>query len=182
MTAQPATQVVTVQAGAITPAATAIARAAQTLVAGGLAAFPTETVYGLGADATNGAAVARLYAAKERPSFNPLIAHVPDAAAAHALAGFDPAAERLAAAFWPGPLPLVLPKRADCPRLVALTQAPRAAAPPAHADEPPIAPGGLASHYAPRAQLRLNAERVEAGEALLAFGPTPAAGAERGPG
>src|SRR5689334_1258763 len=114
MTAQPATQVATVEAGAITPAA-AIARAAQTLAAGGLAAFPTETVYGLGADATNGAAVARLYAAKERPSFNPLIAHVPDAAAAHTLADFDPAAERLAAAFWPGPLTLVLPKRADCP-------------------------------------------------------------------
>jgi threonylcarbamoyl-AMP synthase-like protein len=113
MTAQPATQVVMVEAGAIRPGAPAIARAAQTLAAGGLAAFPTETVYGLGADATNGAAVARLYAAKERPSFNPLIAHVPDAAAAHALARFDPAAERLAAAFWPGPLTLALPKRAD---------------------------------------------------------------------
>jgi len=115
MTAQPATQVVTVDAGAITPGAAAIARAAQTLAVGGLAAFPTETVYGLGADATNGAAVARLYAAKERPSFNPLIAHVADTASALALARFDPAAERLAAAFWPGPLTLVLPKRADCP-------------------------------------------------------------------
>jgi len=113
MTAQPATQVVTVDAGAITPGAAAIARAAQTLAVGGLAAFPTETVYGLGADATNGAAVARLYDAKERPSFNPLIAHVADTAAAHALARFNPAAERLAAAFWPGPLTLALPKRAD---------------------------------------------------------------------
>src|SRR5207247_7845502 len=81
----------------------------------GLVAFPTETVYGLGADATNGTAVARLYQAKGRPAFNPLIAHVPDIAAARALARFDRAAERLAAAFWPGPLTLVLPKRADCP-------------------------------------------------------------------
>src|SRR5215469_18873366 len=115
MSAQAATQVIEAGEGAITPGAAAIARAAQTLAAGGLAAFPTETVYGLGADATNGAAVARLYAAKERPAFNPLIAHVADAAAAHALARFDPAAERVAAAFWPGPLTLVLPKRADCP-------------------------------------------------------------------
>jgi tRNA threonylcarbamoyl adenosine modification protein (Sua5/YciO/YrdC/YwlC family) len=99
---------------AIAPGA-AIARAAQTLAAGGLAAFPTETVYGLGADATSGAAVARLYDAKERPSFNPLIAHVADTQAALALARFNPAAERLAAAFWPGPLTLVLPKLADCP-------------------------------------------------------------------
>src|SRR5262245_35694301 len=276
MTAQPATQVVTVEGGAISPGAAAIARAAQTLAAGGLAAFPTETVYGLGADATNGPAVARLYDAKERPSFNPFIAHVADSAAAHALARFNPAAERLAAAFWPGPLTLVLPKLGDCPvadlatagldtiavrvpshpiacailaafgrpivapsanrsghvspttaqhvlsdlrgrielivdagatpmglestivacldrqvllrpgalaraeieRIVPLAQARRAAA-PAHADEPPIAPGGLASHYAPRARLRLNARRVEAREALLAFGPTPAPGAER---
>jgi len=65
------------------------------------------------ADATSGAAVARLYDAKERPSFNPLIAHVADTAAALALARFNPAAERLAAAFWPGPLTLALPKRAD---------------------------------------------------------------------
>jgi L-threonylcarbamoyladenylate synthase len=276
MTAQPATQVVTVEPGAITPGAPAIARAAHTLAAGGLAAFPTETVYGLGADATNGAAVARLYAAKERPAFNPLIAHVADSAAAHALARFDPAAERLATAFWPGPLTLVLPKHADCPvaqlatagldtvavrvpshpiarailaafgrpvvapsanrsghvspttaqhvlsdlrgrielivdggpapmglestiiacldrpvllrpgalargdieRLVALARMACAAASPAPADEPPIAPGGLASHYAPRARLRLNVGRLESGEALLAFGATPAAGAE----
>jgi L-threonylcarbamoyladenylate synthase len=93
----------------------AIADAALCLGNGGLVAFPTETVYGLGADATNGAAVARLYAAKGRPSFNPLIAHVFDLAAARRLAVFDAAAERLAAAFWPGPLTLVLKKRADCP-------------------------------------------------------------------
>ena len=82
---------------------------------GGLVAFPTETVYGLGADATNGAAVARLYAAKGRPSFNPLIAHVFDLAAAKRLAMFDAAAEKLAAKFWPGPLTLVLKKLARCP-------------------------------------------------------------------
>lgn len=275
MTAPPATQVLRIEPDAIAPAA--VACAAQTLAAGGLVAFPTETVYGLGADATNGAAVARLYDAKGRPSFNPLIAHVADTAAAQMLARFDSAAQRLAAAFWPGPLSLVLPKRADCPvaelatagletiavrvpshpvarailttfaravvapsanrsghvspttaqhvltdlrgrieliidggatpmglestivacldrpvllrpgslpraeieRLVPLAQPPRSAAPSAHVDELPIAPGALASHYAPRAQLRLNARHVEAHEALLAFGPTPAEGAER---
>src|SRR3954470_4838630 len=93
----------------------AIADAALRLADGGLVAFPTETVYGLGADATNGTAIARLYAAKGRPSFNPLIAHVFDLAAAKRLAVFDGAAEKLAAAFWPGPLTLVLKKRAGCP-------------------------------------------------------------------
>ena len=93
----------------------AIAEAARILAAGGLVAFPTETVYGLGADAGNGEAIARLYAAKGRPAFNPLIAHVVSAAAARKLARFDAAAERLAAAFWPGPLTLVLPKAPDCP-------------------------------------------------------------------
>jgi L-threonylcarbamoyladenylate synthase len=80
-------------------------------VAGGLVAFPTETVYGLGADSTNGEAIARLYSAKGRPVFNPLIAHIPDHDAARQLAVFDDAAERLATAFWPGALTLVLPKR-----------------------------------------------------------------------
>jgi L-threonylcarbamoyladenylate synthase len=276
MTAQPATQVIKASDGAITPGAAAVARAARTLAAGGLVAFPTETVYGLGADATNGAAVARLYEAKGRPSFNPLIAHVADADAAHALARFPPAARRLARAFWPGPLTLVLPKLADCPvaelatagldtiavrvpshplarnillafgravvapsanrsghvspttaqhvladlrgrielivdggptpmglestiiacldrpvllrpgalpradiaRVVALAEAPPPAA-SGNIDDVPIAPGVLPSHYAPRARLRLDAQRVEAHEALLAFGPTPAAGAER---
>jgi len=92
-----------------------IADAADCLIGGGLVAFPTETVYGLGADATNGAAIARLYAAKGRPSFNPLIAHIYDTAAAKRLAVFDSAAERLATAFWPGPLTLVLKKHASCP-------------------------------------------------------------------
>ena len=93
----------------------AIAAAARCLQSGGLVAFPTETVYGLGADAGNGEAVARLYAAKGRPAFNPLIAHVASRDAARKLARFDADAEKLAAAFWPGPLTLVLPKRDDCP-------------------------------------------------------------------
>lgn len=270
MTAQPSTELI--EAGGA-----AVERAALTLAAGGLVAFPTETVYGLGADATNGAAVARLYDAKGRPSFNPLIAHVADAAAAHRLARFDPTAERLAAAFWPGPLTLVLPRRADCPvaelatagletiavrvpdhpvaraillafgrpvvapsanrsghvspttaqhvladlrgrielivdggatpmglestivaclgepmllrpgalpradieAIVALAEPPPAAATSVDDEEALIAPGQLASHYAPRARLRLDAERVNAGEALLAFGPERTEGAEQ---
>src|SRR5450631_2778154 len=91
-----------------------IETAARCLKVGGLVAFPTETVYGLGADAGNGEAVARLYAAKDRPAFNPLIAHIADVEAAHRLADFDAAASLLAAAFWPGPLTLVLPKRPGC--------------------------------------------------------------------
>jgi len=79
----------------------AIGEAVRCLTSGGLAAFPTETVYGLGADATDGRAVARLYAAKGRPAFNPLIAHVADAEAARALARFDADAARLAGTFWP---------------------------------------------------------------------------------
>jgi L-threonylcarbamoyladenylate synthase len=266
MSAQPGTQ--TIEAGP-----TAVELAARTLKTGGLVAFPTETVYGLGADATNGEAIARLYAAKERPSFNPLIAHVADAAAARPLARFDAAAERLAAAFWPGPLTLVLPRAAGCPvadlatagldsiavrvpnhpvaqsilaalggpvvapsanrsghlspttaqhvladlggrieliidggaaamglesTIVACVDRPvllrpgalpraeiermlpliEEAAAAAAADTIPRAPGQLASHYAPRARLRLAATRIRAGEAVLAFGPTPAAGAE----
>ena len=243
--------------------------AAQSLMAGGLVAFPTETVYGLGADATNGSAVARLYAAKGRPSFNPLIAHVAGLAEARRLARFDATATWLAEAFWPGPLTLVLPKRPDCPvsdlatagldsiavrvpdhpvarELIAAFRRPlvapsanrsghvspttaahvladlrgqidlvvdggpttvgvestivgcldkptllrpgglaREAITPllGHAladaplmqavaeDEAPLAPGMLASHYAPKARLRLEAESVRDGEALLAFGP-----------
>jgi L-threonylcarbamoyladenylate synthase len=244
----------------------AIADAAVCLGSGGLVAFPTETVYGLGADATDGAAVARLYAAKGRPSFNPLIAHVFDLAAAKRLAVFGADAEKLAAAFWPGPLTLVLKKRADCPVAdlatagldsiaVRVPQHPVAlaildrlghpvVAPSANRSghvspttaqhvmddlggridliidggpaqvgvessivgcldrpvllrpgglprqqieaaldapledmvdrafdpEAPLAPGMIESHYAPRAQLRLDVDRVNPGEALLAFG------------
>ena len=252
--------------------AAAVADAARVLAAGGLVAFPTETVYGLGADATDGRAVARVYQAKGRPAFNPLIAHVADLNAAQALGRFDADAARLAAAFWPGPLTLVLAKTAHCPVADLATAGldtvavrmpdhhvardilaafgkpvvapsanrsghlspttadhvladlggridlivdggatpvgiestivaclgepvllrpgglPRAAiertlgrkladTPAAGTDDAPLAPGMLASHYAPRTPLRLNARRVEAGEALLAFGPTPAEGA-----
>ncbi|MEW6255214.1 MAG: L-threonylcarbamoyladenylate synthase [Pseudomonadota bacterium] len=87
----------------------AIEAAAQIIAAGGLVAFPTETVYGLGADAGNPRAVAGVYAAKGRPAFNPLIAHVPHLEAAAALGEMTPAARLLAQAFWPGPLTLVLP-------------------------------------------------------------------------
>jgi L-threonylcarbamoyladenylate synthase len=275
MTAPLATRVIRAQA--TKDGATAAELAARVLTAGGLVAFPTETVYGLGADATNAEAVARLYEAKGRPSFNPLIAHVIDAAAARALARFDLAAERLAAAFWPGPLTLVLPKRADCPvadlatagldtiavrvpsdpvardilaafgrplvapsanrsghvspttaqhvladlrgrielivdggptpmglestivacfdgamllrpgalpraqieRVVSLSiSAPATGSSSADNDPAPVAPGQLASHYAPRARLRLHAQNVQTGEALLAFGPILAEGAE----
>ena len=87
--------------------------AAALLHEGGTVAFPTETVYGLGADARNGQAVARIFEAKGRPRFNPLIVHVPDVCAVHALAEVGPLADRLASAFWPGALTLVLPRRDD---------------------------------------------------------------------
>ncbi len=244
----------------------AVAAAARVLAGGGLVAFPTETVYGLGADAANPAAVAGIYRAKGRPAFNPLIAHVGDLAAARQIARFDAAATRLAEAFWPGPLTLVLPKAEPCavadlatagldtvairipahpvareilrafggpvvapsanlsghvspttaahvesdlsgridlivdggpvnvgvestivgcfdaPVLLRPGGLPRAEIErvlgralqqaPAEADGggQPLAPGMMASHYAPRASVRLNAQRVEPGEALLAFG------------
>jgi L-threonylcarbamoyladenylate synthase len=242
----------------------AIAAAVRVLGEGGLVAFPTETVYGLGADATNGEAVARLYAAKGRPRFNPLIAHVADLDAALSLARFSEDAKRLADAFWPGPLTLVLPKTDGCPvselatagldsiavrvpdhpvardllkafgkavvapsanqsghvspttaqhvladlagrtdliidggatnvgiesTIVSCLDMPTLLRPGGlpradiervlgHAlmiaepvpDEAPLAPGLLASHYAPKTPLRLNARDVRDGEALLAFG------------
>jgi L-threonylcarbamoyladenylate synthase len=92
----------------------AIAQAAAVLAGGGLVAFPTETVYGLGADAGNDAAVAGIFRAKGRPSDHPLIVHVPDAAAAGRFAAsVPPVAARLMQAFWPGPLTLILPRRPD---------------------------------------------------------------------
>jgi len=245
-------------------AATAAARC---LSSGGLVAFPTETVYGLGADATDAAAIARLYQAKGRPAFNPLIAHVSDLTGAQRIASFDAQATRLAQAFWPGPLTLVLPKAAGCavadlatagldtiavrvpahpvareilrafggpvvapsanlsghvsPTTAAHVQSDlegridmivdagavqvgvestivgcfgepmllrpggvpraeiervleRALLQPRSDTEAqtaqPLAPGMLASHYAPRTKVRLNADRLAPGEALLAFG------------
>jgi len=260
MTAEPGTRILKAESASIEAAARCLGQ-------GGLVAFPTETVYGLGADAGNGEAIARLYAAKGRPAFNPLIAHVGDIAAARRIAVFDAAAERLAQAFWPGPLTLVLPKRPDSgiadlalaglvsvavrvpahPVAAALLKAfggpvvapsanrsghvsptsaahvmadlrgridlvidggtcevgvestivaclgeptllrpgglareeiervlGRALAAPLDADEAPLAPGMLASHYAPRARLRLDAKAPRDDEALLAFGPAPA--------
>jgi L-threonylcarbamoyladenylate synthase len=246
----------------------AVASAARCLAEGGLVGFPTETVYGLGADASNPAAIARLYQAKGRPAFNPLIAHVSDLQAARRIGRFDALATALAEAFWPGPLTLVLPRMKDCavadlatagldtvairvpahpvarkilrafggpvvapsanlsghvspttaahvqndlagridlivdggavavgvestiigcfgmPMLLrpgglargeiervlgrALIQPPEDAD---HDTSQPLAPGMLASHYAPRTPLRLNARTIEPGEALLAFGP-----------
>jgi len=254
----------------------ATARAARCLKQGGLVAFPTETVYGLGADAANPAAITRLYQAKGRPAFNPLIATVGDLKAARRIGRFDAQAIALARAFWPGPLTLVVPKTADCAvadlatagldtvaiRVPANTIArailrafgeavvapsanlsghvsPTTAAhvrsdlegridliidggpvevgvestiigcfeapmllrpgglpreeiervlgrqllrPPADAESDggqPLAPGMLASHYAPHTRVRLNAREVEAGEALLAFGEQALPGAKQ---
>lgn len=252
----------------------ALGEAGRCIRAGALVAFPTETVYGLGADATNALAVARIFEAKGRPRFNPLIVHVSDAASAEAYAEFTDIARKLAAAFWPGPLTLVVPRipgsaiaelasaglatlairvpdntiaqalltasgrplaapSANRSGRVSATRArhvaedlgtsiamvldgggtliglestvvdasgrravllrpgavpagdieivlgeplPRAGA----AGEKPSSPGQLASHYAPRAKLRLNARDKRQGEALLAFGSEPpAATAER---
>jgi L-threonylcarbamoyladenylate synthase len=91
----------------------AITRAAALLRAGGLVAFPIETVYGLGGDATNERAVAEIFAVKGRPRFNPLIVHVTGLAEAEVFALFDERAREVAARFWPGPLTLVLPRRGD---------------------------------------------------------------------
>ena len=93
----------------------AIAEAARLVLAGEPVAVPTETVYGLAADATNAEAVACIYAAKGRPSFNPLIVHVPDLAAAEAIGAFNAEARALAVEHWPGPLTLVVPLREDAP-------------------------------------------------------------------
>jgi L-threonylcarbamoyladenylate synthase len=92
-----------------------IARAAEILRRGGLVAFPTETVYGLGGDATDDRAVAAIFEAKGRPKFNPLIVHVPDAGASFVLGIATDTARKLAAAFWPGPLTLVMQRKPGCP-------------------------------------------------------------------
>ncbi|MGJ8610485.1 MAG: L-threonylcarbamoyladenylate synthase, partial [Octadecabacter sp.] len=102
-----------VTTGTFAPDDAGLSTAAGILAAGGLIAFPTETVYGLGVDARNSDAVARLYAAKGRPSFNPLIVHVASLEAAERYVEFDDTARALAQAFWPGALTLVLPVRGD---------------------------------------------------------------------
>ncbi|WEX08110.1 L-threonylcarbamoyladenylate synthase [Chelativorans sp. AA-79] len=246
----------------------ALEPACRLLAAGEPVAIPTETVYGLAADATDGEAVARIFEAKGRPRFNPLIAHVADMEMARRIAVFSPLAERLAESFWPGPLTLVLPHRENygihplvtagldtialrCPQgfgreVIARLGRPLAA-PSANisgrvtgttaqavnaslgdrirlvvdggpakvglestiikvlGDELTLlrpgglaveeierltgeavkrgatgvqAPGMLASHYAPHTGIRLDAAEVRPGEALLAFGPDRALGAE----
>ncbi len=108
--------------GWVLPADDAAITAAADLLRGGqIVAIPTETVYGLAADASNADAVAHIYTAKGRPDFNPLIVHVPDKAAAKKLADFNELADRLAVAFWPGPITLVLPLRGDAPVTKAVT-------------------------------------------------------------
>ena len=101
--------------------ALAVAEAATLLRDGGIVAVPTETVYGLAADASNALAVAKIYAAKGRPDFNPLIVHVPDSEAAESIAHFDDRATALADRFWPGALTLVLPIKADANIAPAVT-------------------------------------------------------------
>ena len=98
-----------------------IAEAVARLRGGGLVGVPTETVYGLAADSTDATAVAEIYRAKGRPDFNPLIVHVPDLDAARTLGQFNERAAGFAAAFWPGPLTLVVPKTEDCPVTAAVT-------------------------------------------------------------
>ena len=163
----------------------AVAEAARILAAGGLVAFPTETVYGLAADATDGAAVARLYAAKDRPTFNPLIVHVADRAAAQHLGKFDAAASALAAAFWPGPLTLVLPKTDDCPvaELATAGLDTIAARAPDHpvaralieaAGRPLVAPSANRSgHVSPTTAAHVAADLGGRIDLILDAGPTP---------
>lgn len=159
--------------------------AAECLAAGGLVAFPTETVYGLGADAANGEAVARLYAAKGRPSFNPLIAHFPDTEAAARIARFNENAFRLAKSFWPGPLTLVLPKQPECPIADLATAgldtvAVRVPAHPAAQailkafGKPVVAPSAnLSGHVSPTTAAHVMADLAGRIDLIVDGGPTP---------
>lgn len=163
----------------------AAAAAAACLVQGGLVAFPTETVYGLGADATNGEAVARLYDAKGRPSFNPLIAHVASLEAAQKIAQFDTRRLTLAKAFWPGPLTLVLPKTPACPVSDLATAgldsiAVRVPAHPlAHAilerfGKPVVAPSAnLSGHVSPTSAAHVREDLAGRIDLIVDGGPTP---------
>ncbi len=162
-----------------------IAAAAAALRHGALVAFPTETVYGLGADATNGLAIAALYAAKGRPAFNPLIIHAAEPEAVVALAHVTPLAERLVAAFWPGPLTLVLEKRAT--RIIAElatagldTIAVRVPAHPVaqallHAADLPIAApsANRSGHISPTTAAHVEADLGDRVAMILDGGPTP---------
>jgi L-threonylcarbamoyladenylate synthase len=162
-----------------------IAQAARMLGEGALVAFPTETVYGLGADAADRIAVARLFAAKARPRFNPLIAHVLDVASARSLGVFDGNAERFAAKFWPGALTLVVRASASCPvcdlaRAGLDTVALRVPAHPvarallADFGRPVVAPSANRSgHMSPTTAEHVIADLGGAIDAMLDGGPTP---------
>ena len=150
---------------------------------GRLVAFPTETVYGLGADATDPQAVARLYEAKGRPSFNPLIAHVADLGAARRAANFTPLAEKLAAKFWPGPLTLVLPATGIVCELARAGRSTVALRVPAHPaaqkllslfGKPVAAPSANRSgHVSPTLAEHVIADLANEIDAVLDGGPTP---------
>jgi len=131
----------------LTPDAPGLTRAAALLRAGGLVAMPTETVYGLAADATDDRAVARIFEAKGRPRFNPLIVHLAEVGQVEAHAVLTPLARRLAAAFWPGPLTLVLPLRGGLSPLVTAGLDTVAVRLPAH----PVARALLAAFGGPLA-------------------------------
>jgi L-threonylcarbamoyladenylate synthase len=163
----------------------AIERAAVALRGGALVAFPTETVYGLGADATNARAVAAIFEAKGRPRFNPLIVHVATVKAAAALGHLTDAGRRLADAFWPGPLTLVLAKRPGCPVADLATAGLDTVAVrvPAHpvaqallraADLPIAAPSANRSgHVSPTMAAHVEADLGERVAIILDGGPTP---------
>lgn len=162
----------------------AISRAAEVLKRGGLVAFPTETVYGLGAHALDPEAVARIYAAKGRPTYNPLIVHLPAASAAPRLAAeWSEAAERLAAAFWPGPLTLVVPRAAEVPDTVTAGLPSVALRVPAHpvahallgaAGIPVAAPSANRStEISPTTAAHVERSLGDRVEMILDGGPTP---------
>jgi len=165
--------------------AAAIAAAAQALRRGALVAFPTETVYGLGADAHDGRAVAALFAAKARPRFNPLIVHVPDSAAVAQIGVLPAVGRRLAAAFWPGPLTLIIARGercaiADLATAGLATVAVRVPAHPiAHAlltafGGPVVAPSANRSgHVSPTTAAHVAADLGASVAAILDGGPTP---------
>src|SRR5438105_2841844 len=144
------TDVVPVDAGRPQPAV--IERAAAVLRGGGLVAFPTETVYGLGANALDAAAVARIFEAKGRPANNPLIVHVvDDSDLTRVVAVWPEIAQRLARQFWPGPLTLILPRGPEIPDIVTALPS----------------PGMLGRHYAPRTPLECLSESQERVRELL---------------
>ncbi|WP_243383107.1 L-threonylcarbamoyladenylate synthase [Geothrix alkalitolerans] len=167
------------------PADAAIEEAAALLRAGGLVAFPTETVYGLGADGLNPAAVARIYAAKGRPATNPVILHVADAASAQTLVShWSPEAQRLAERFWPGPLTLVLPASGTVPSIVRAGGPSVALRCPAHpvalaliraTGRPLAAPSANRSqHLSPTLAQHVASSLGEAVDLILDGGPTEA--------